>query len=1750
MSDESSSSDSDMKVESIDGDFVPKCEPESEISHDCFESKSIEPIIIPEIRHPEEFQKKSQLCKILEIHKENCRNNQELTDFLKALSELHVRKDVIAASIQFEDDFGNFGMNEMEELADLFKNQSIVIHLASRRSFNSSIYWKSKELNYFLMLKSFEEANLGGDEEFYKFIAEFLARSLKVGHLGLSTSCQLTANRNIIDIKDIVDARNFNLLLLACEAGKLNIAVYLCKLGISFKVTDQNITAQDLALKNGHYDLIQALYEENLPLPIPSSDMDMDLYPGKFIDFIMLLEDFFRAIEVDDLEKVKEVYKNLPKTRHIFNFSGQSAIQFAVVNKALKSYEFLLTHKHTFAPNEDPEDFYEELEYQEQFTIREIHNRHAQESPKNHINVLMTKSYIVHDVPDVEQKLKIVRRAYRILNRNVYIRIILMIVAASKNFKIIFDFHRESINVADPTVGSNIQGMFYTSGRIYIGAKQLLDDVRSHETLAIIAHELCHFAINLVYGNNAKPYKSNDNQSMQEFEEISDHCKANYDKEEIIKMVYEFYPSDVYHAELIVRVVHLMAFYYNEPQKLKEVREDFDPLFDFFELKVVPELKEALPEIEKRVDQETKIKDQKIVKFRKFSVITGLLALLGVLGAALIGVLFYIPDYKFELLSEVDQSVVMNAKVVYKDVEVRFDQLFPKGSIAYERLTSEHIYKVLKGSKLDFCDPHFHYLDELVVHSSRDMAVNLQDKVLSSDLTFQNQSIKFEDLHELAPKSFNFLTSNEIIQILNGNEIKVGKMIKNRTEFYLERIFWNEDLLDIYKIYTKQTQNYLDWEDEGKFRQFFNDFTTQNLTDYFHKIDNHKKFNQIKLFFAVRTDNSFNVLQTFKSFHENFEIVFKNSQKSKIFILSSEAGTGKTINFEQFAMKIKRKFRTKWVTYVDLKDYTKLYTEDRLTKDVQKLVKTDNYTQSIDPQELLSKILNLTSKSDFEQQLFKELYNSGQVVLLWNGFDEISPTYNKFILNLLASIHKTTTNIQFICTRPLYSRQLAEHLNILPYTIVPFTIDQQTDFLNKFFISKKIKLNNVQNFTKKAHKIIETIKAKTSIVKVSQEFNTPLMLEMIADLITSNSQIYNSENLYEIYENFIKKKIEIWRKKSEFAAEFLGKSIIEHHNFDMIKMYQMFALKKELKSISPLTQIVAGKLRIMRQKMPKNLTSEEISRMGILYINGKNEFEFSHKTFAEFFVAQFFIENILNADNVDAEDVVVILHSFEYFTEFYGLDQVMVTNFMFSYLEGRGGVLVNSGSQESKRIVGQKPISRKNQESKMIESLEYINIKDLESPGSKRLHPRSSWSQESKDNDRFEPKIREILRTKFARIFFNLLRNKRIENFRFLFEFFKKDQNLLKQLLKVDENETINTAAFNCAYFPDQIDSFDRESLKEFGKIYLNNEDYERFVKGRDQKGVILYSLYVFYKQDVGKTGQRKVYHENYDLGLNLLENDDNMQVFEEIVKNLTRSEVTELLVSSSSPITYKDFKLINNSKFWNISQSVLSVEDQKVLISNIFYGISRFNDPEPYLPYLFANSLDILSNLEIHNIFKSRNILHRGILSFDSFWSFFVNQTTENQQKKILTSKIVGECYYYYLYSPNHKCFFYPPFNIFHISLLIQHPNNLETLKTFNSVKETYEKYFSKSEMQNMILESNDFMIYTRLGSYDVAKAFVEYLKELFKGHEEMLKEFLLKKIIPTNFNIFEYFDNIGVDESSLNVQLFVDLLDYVEKL
>ena len=98
---------------------------------------------------------------------------------------------------------------------------------------------------------------------------------------------------------------------------------------------------------------------------------------------------------------------------------------------------------------------------------------------------------------------------------------------------------------------------------------------------------------------------------------------------------------------------------------------------------------------------------------------------------------------------------------------------------------------MLHGVVLNFSDPHVKYLDDLVKHDWRNLTEKLKDKFLNSNFTFQNESLKFEKLN---PVVLDSLTSQQIIDVLDNKTMIISRMIKNETNFILERKIFDENI--------------------------------------------------------------------------------------------------------------------------------------------------------------------------------------------------------------------------------------------------------------------------------------------------------------------------------------------------------------------------------------------------------------------------------------------------------------------------------------------------------------------------------------------------------------------------------------------------------------------------------------------------------------------------------------------------------------------------------------------------------------------------------------------------------------------------------------------------------------------------------------------------------------------------------------------------------------------------------------------
>jgi hypothetical protein len=84
-----------------------------------------------------------------------------------------------------------------------------------------------------------------------------------------------------------------------------------------------------------------------------------------------------------------------------------------------------------------------------------------------------------------------------------------------------------------------------------------LDNHKRFEVYGTLAHELCHLTMGMLYSNKCKPYRVGDETLKQKLNRIVMYCQEDKHAEEIVEHVFA-YPTSAWHAELIVRVPHLM----------------------------------------------------------------------------------------------------------------------------------------------------------------------------------------------------------------------------------------------------------------------------------------------------------------------------------------------------------------------------------------------------------------------------------------------------------------------------------------------------------------------------------------------------------------------------------------------------------------------------------------------------------------------------------------------------------------------------------------------------------------------------------------------------------------------------------------------------------------------------------------------------------------------------------------------------------------------------------------------------------------------------------------------------------------------------------------------------------------------------------------------------------------------------------------------------------------------------------------
>jgi len=524
-----------------------------------------------------------------------------------------------------------------------------------------------------------------------------------------------------------------------------------------------------------------------------------------------------------------------------------------------------------------------------------------------------------------------------------------------------------------------------------------------------------------------------------------------------------------------------------------------------------------------------------------------------------------------------------------------------------------------------------------------DLTSSSQEKLLEKSVIFQGATVSLNELMSTESPAAKFLP---LVALREEKKLMIADPVPNSNDYnesyYIRRtlryqkaikpkIFNDKDLRDsdVYlaiteEEYTKLCQLHpksnIHWVEKDKLGKLVWQQSQGSLESLRRYID---------------TDSS----HTYTA--DDLDKLLEQAEHHRMMLISDTAGMGKSTVLTHLSKQIKQKFPTKWVVRIDLNDHT-----DALKELEQEEIDMEKAIEFVS-----KKVLKL--KPDLELELFKECFQKKQkvrIVIMLDGFDEISPFYKQTVIDLLQALRQTAVEQLWVTTRPHLREELEDKLQQLSYTLEPFSEDNQVEFLNKFW-SLKDWFNQSNDKGEEKGKVKLEIFAEKLIKKLSESISDkdkeftgiPLQTRMLAEAFDKDVRIfYQSDNskpeisykldLLGLYKRFIERKYDIFQEEklqvsvNKAAAKEQRKRYLKSMRLD----HQLLALKILFNE---------EQVALLQNSKECSFSAEELARFGIVQTNCKGKPHFIHRTFAEYYVADCLV-NSLTEGNKTSEQVL------------------------------------------------------------------------------------------------------------------------------------------------------------------------------------------------------------------------------------------------------------------------------------------------------------------------------------------------------------------------------------------------------------------------------------------------------------------------------------------------------------------------------
>jgi hypothetical protein len=619
-----------------------------------------------------------------------------------------------------------------------------------------------------------------------------------------------------------VDRDGNDILKIATEKNDVEVVKFLAK---QIEKSASNF-AWELKRFECLLELIKADHE------FPESFRLEDIKNGfqeKFKEIVNERENFHEAIKIGSISKVHEFMQKNPQIKHGYDTKNFSALTLALKKNQFKIYALLRSEGFKPGKVDDYEESLQKLSESEKSQITKFNRDYFGRDDSTHLMYIMSKVRFGFNTKDCKASYDVIRKMLAELNEISMVQPILKLMEISDDLQIVFDFDRQNVQDLDPTAGNSTTGKAYHRlGYIYVAAANY--ENKFYDIIGTFAHELTHYAMQLIYENQCKPYTVNEETNDGKFDEITTkvHKSVEDSKNWIIRTVFRCYPREVWHAELIVRIPHLFAVYKNNPYHLEQLIENENcvELKEYFEEIVLKDIENHcnLYKVKKEIENinmmcglltkiaesgfglvQTKINEYDKLLFKTTDVMRIVKTNSPTLTITAIHQKLYKTDQenvksthmfvnmksflnsdssekiKIAFLAKTESFLVVDCE----DESENFEEIKEKFVISFGQ--TERIFMIVSANdaKKISDDSSFNLID--VNHAWNDLDKKTKQKLLRQEVNFQGHNVKLSNLLTFDSPICNYLPLNDLIR---NKSFEIGEPLnlkESENELLIER---------------------------------------------------------------------------------------------------------------------------------------------------------------------------------------------------------------------------------------------------------------------------------------------------------------------------------------------------------------------------------------------------------------------------------------------------------------------------------------------------------------------------------------------------------------------------------------------------------------------------------------------------------------------------------------------------------------------------------------------------------------------------------------------------------------------------------------------------------------------------------------------------------------------------------------------------------------------------------------------------